>query len=613
MRLLYFLLFVVGITSYASAQVLQNSAKPSTDKNETTSVVNASSPETLNVRPAQIQAIKNASELKLQLSSEAFNKPRQTLDSLARVNVELNHITSKLNAKVDSLDKAERELKEARALFLAARRERKANTDLLRKIEKQKEEKAAKARKDVEEAELNSRFNALALAMKKIAKLNSSIADLKVNVATLDSSNKVADSLKILDGALIPDLRSKLGRNRFILTNLHTLFDSTHTLQMRRNINDSLSNISTEYEMIALDNQDLLVKVKNQIEDREIRDEKLKALSQQLQLALSTVNSSFSFDSTKSINNQNEKLNQVEQQLSAIDKDVHTKLGIAKSDKEYRTILKTYLSLAQRYKTNSTKLDNFQKATFKELNKNKKDNEMEFGALPNVSQLVGETRGLNLNISVIGAYSTSNDTIRTSFESRLFTGTIPKDLVNARSLFIPEISSFGVQVKYSVGWETKSNFGNNSYLNHKGLNFEVNLLNKKILSDSLLEPGADLNNFVAHFKGGYEQVIIKKRMSVYANASWFSLIDNVTNFHKQFDQYLKYKDKNSYWFGDFGARFLLLPGAGASTLKTGDLSIYADINFIIPGSWGRNIIQTDDKLFTLIKIGLKKSLGVIHR
>ncbi|MBE9460544.1 hypothetical protein ACFP1I_02450 [Dyadobacter subterraneus] len=601
MRILYLigLLTVLGL-SVKAQEVLMNSAK-NTGLTENLKLKKVSI-DSLNIKPAELNAFTNSSKTVLKFSNEDFAKPGVTKDSLKSLNVQSSQIFLKFDEfKRDSV-KIHGELKKIRAQKdYAAKKADEA--EKLKKI-------ADEARKNLE-----NQIKIFTVLSGKAAFINSSINSLQSNLLKLDSVNNLSDSLKILSKKLIPDLRTKLGKNIFVLGSMHTLFDSSFSLKTRQEINDSLSDISVNYQILNQDATDLLKDVEKEMTSRDDRAINIKDLQSRLKTLFELVNRKVDLKDVAILTQQDSLLKNIQSSIDIIDNQVKTKLGLVKSDKEYRKLIERYLYQYKEYNRNSKLFEDFQKRRFKELKKKTRDkgDEMDFGALPSISQLIGQTRALNLNISVLGSYSTSNDTIRTSFETRLFTGTIPKELINPRSLFIPEISSFGVQVKYSVGWETRSNFGNNSYLNHKGLNFEVNLLNKKILIDSLFKSGDDLNNFVAHFKGGFEQVIVKERMSVYVNASWLSFIDNVSNFHSQYDRYLKVKNKNSYWFGDFGARFLLLPGTAASDIKTGGLSIYADINFIIPGSWGRNIIQTNDKLLTIVKIGVKKSLGVIHR
>ena len=606
-RIVTMLSLGVLIGFQARSQVLNNSTRMKEKEPLGIPQENLIKAESLDIDPGKLSSIKNAATNTLTLPIPSVDPSKKVIDSLNSRNDELQSLNDNLKKNNKALNSAVENLRIAkvRLSMVYKENERIAAEQKVRDAEK------AAAEKKVEE--LKARFDLLAIIAKKQAATSNLLISIRKLAGKLDSSSHLTDSLTVLQKNLLPDLRSKVAKNKFVANNLHTMFDTTQTRDKRILMNDTLSDIDAAYVNIADEQNFLLSSVHEELAAKRKRENELQSILVFVDQKAAVFQEPLQLENPDDIDRLDQKITLVQKDLTDIDKSLRgrIRLEILEGNARYREILKLYLEQVDQFKVNTKKLQSFQKANF--VNKTaSKATDVDFEALPNLSQLIGENRAPNLNINIAGQFSFQNQNSRSSFESRLFTANVPKTMYNPRALFIPEISSFGVQVKYVLGWELTGNIGNKKVFNHLGLNMEVNLLNKRVLDESLFKPEDDLSNFIAHFKGGYEQVVIKERMSVYVNLNWLGLIDNVKNFHVQYDQYLKVPNKNTYWFGDFGTRLLLIPGTNKGDGK-GDFQLFSDINFILPGSWGRNIIQTEDKILTLAKIGFRKSLGVIHR
>jgi hypothetical protein len=609
-KLLFMAVMAYGSTTSSYGQILNNSTKISEKSGPAAPiVVTQSVPETLNVTPATIEAIKNEVLATPTPQLEGYSEVRKLADSLAKERSRLTEISERLQNDSQALMNAKAKVKAAQdRINTIALSKQKSDAQALDSLRKAKEEEDRKSIK-----ELQSKSESIIAAARSQSALNKLSLSLTKKLRSADSTIVSPDSLNVLSEKLIPDLRSKVAKNTFLANNLHTLFDSTHNTKRRMVLNDSLSDICAIYSGIADDNKDLNSRVRDVIKTKQILSTKIKSLSKEIEDGLKRTQDELNFNSTEQLTAYQSMMDQIVIRYRKIEEVLKDEIGpaIISGTLEYKQLLKQYISLGDKFSKTSNDLTRLQKDNIN-LTPKVKSEEMDFGALPNLTQLIGDNRAPNLNISIVGSFSSTSETINSTFETKIFTANLPKELQNAKALFIPELSSFGVQVAYSLGWETRSQLGRNSFLNHRGVNVAVNLLNKKVLNESQFAIDEDLSNFTAHLKGGFEQVIVKDRMSVYANVSWIGLIDNVKNFREQYSQFLEKPKQSTFWFGDFGARFLLLPNL-KNVSAGGNLQIYADINFTLPGIWGRDIMQTDDKIMTLVKIGFKKSLGIIHR
>ena len=444
------------------------------------------------------------------------------------------------------------------------------------------------------------------------------------------------DSLKLLI-AQIPGTRSQIKNRSFYISSLSALYDTSYTKKDKLLIIDTLSYFSVVYTMLDEEAKDLTsdlkISIKNisNIDKSAIKQDTLlsRLLRQARLIKINNLTpavfaSKDTLDKiTKRITSALDSLNSARASLYQDDQDL---LDIKNNFKDFS---KSFLKIKNSYEKSTKDFSAFYNKKF--ADKKQGIEETEFGAFPNISYLIGEQRSLNLNISVLGAYTKINEGNFDRFEARLFTSNVPKTLTNARSLFIPESSTFGTQIKYVTGYEIsarKPGQPQKQTVTSFGGTFELNLLSKRlatgISSVSVTNPTSgtstpdDLNNFIVHAKGGGELIILKDVFSVYGNLNWISLIDNTQKFHLQFKELDQIDNKSSWVFFDIGFKLLLNPSGGdAKKLVGSGLKIIADFDLVIPRKWGRqlvngvNIVDNSDKFLPIIRLGVKKSLGII--
>ena len=458
-----------------------------------------------------------------------------------------------------------------------------------------------------------------------VERINKDKGDIKKIINELNSTKDSLSKLK----ALVYEAQSIVKNSLYQATSLYSLYDTTFTRGVRETIIKSLSPLSAQYNMSDENLKDLLQDIKSSTRDIDVALERSMGrdtlLNEYYERATSLINNTAvtSISSLQDAEKNGETLGNLLDNFYL--KDVAN--WLQKSRNNFKAFSSQLIDIKKKYNNDTKAYDDLYTKYFV---KKESVDETEFGAFPNISYLIGDQRSLNLNISVLGAYTKVNDDAFSRFEAKLFTGSIPKGLVNARSLFIPEVSSFGTQIKYVTGYAlsaTKPGKEKKQVISNFGGTFELNLLSKQLSSDisslTATVPSSStstgLNNFVIHAKGGGELVILRDVFSVYSNLNWITLIDNTANFHKQFANLDRIDNKSSWVFFDIGCKLLLNPAGGdAKKVALNGLKIVADFDLIIPRMWGRQLIngQNDvsksDMFLPLIKLGVRKSLGIIR-
>lgn len=450
-------------------------------------------------------------------------------------------------------------------------------------------------------------------------------SDRRVLEQLRTKAEHIRDSLTAISSAL-PQTHDQIRQRLFKLTNIHTLFDTSYTYKARTSIIDSLAIFAAQLDALNEDLSDLKRLSRLTIEKA---DEAAKALVAKLP----------DIDTIASRNSQT--VSTMDSTTFDVIKDEHGKrraaletIGgfIQEQQRNLQQLALSYQTTVKRIgDANSTSVTLY-KASADYINRNLKEakpksslEEVEFGAFPNVSYILGDQRALNLNIGILGAYSSIDTVTFSRLEARLFTGSVPKNLANPRSLFIPEASTFGTQIRYTTDRNVVVSNKARRYITNIGFMGELNLLSKRILSDSLTTSAVSStvteasSNFIVHARGGLEMVVYKGVFSVYANYNWMALIDNIERFRNQYARLTQIGDKTSFGFIDIGGRILLNPRGGDSKKYIGSgLNIVADFNLIIPRAWGRELLSNRqdnkniDRFIPVIRLGVRKSLGTLH-
>lgn len=526
---------------------------------------------------------------------------------------------SRLKVKSDSVTKAiseivaqNRQLADRRAAMAATE---KNNSDLKNANVLLKERADLMASISREQSDYYDKINANKSALVKI------ISELKQTRDSLNELNKQA-SLS----------RNQIKNSTFRIASLYSLYDTTFTRANKLTIIDSISNFSTIFAIQDENVKDLTDAIKTSVKNVEAvllsssgNDTLLDSLSKVVRTLV--VNKDTLTNET--LKKTEEISKNIAKALSRLTVDQNNN-SLTKLRSEFKNFSNIFISIKTNYNAVNKRYATFFNNSFSE--KKKPVEETEFGAFPNLSSLIGEQRTLNLNISILGSYTKRDDKQFSSFEARLFTGNVPKGLTNARSLFIPEASTFGTQIKYTTGVKltaSKPLEPEKQVATNLGGQFELNLLSKRLAtgigSTTMTSPSSgtssvdDLNNFVIHARVGGELVVLKDVFSIYTSANWITLLDNVQKFHEQYKSLNQITDKSSWFFFDVGCRLLFNPSGGDAKKFIGSgLKIVADFNLIVPKLWGRQLINNTnditqtDKVLPVIRIGIRKSLGIIH-
>ena len=509
------------------------------------------------------------------------------------------------------------------------------STNELEKVKK--ENTVLKTKQDIldkENKELAFNVNALAALNNNKTNFNEIISSRKLDLnKALKILNNTKDSLVALK-LLVEESRNQITNSMFRVSSVYSLYDTSFTRKNKEVIIDSLSLLATTFTRIDEDSKEINEDIKNSIKNIDLtieiclsKDSVLNIYTKKVQ-SLITKKDSININLLKKVLIQS---NDIEATLKAFSVNPQSKFS-NKLQADFKSYSKRFITIKKNFDTNQKKYNSFYKNNL--TRGSSSIEQSEFGALPNITSLIGEQRALNLNVSILGSYTKKDDQSFNVIEAKLFTSNVPNSLANPRSLFIPEVSTFGTQIKYVSGYNFVASKPNSTSTTQIATtfsgNFELNLLSKRlstgITSVTTTNPSNntlvsnDLNNFVIHARGGGEFVILREVFSIYANLNWISIIDNVQKFHQTFDGLTEIDKKSSWVFFDVGCRILLNPAGGDAKKYAGSgFNIIADFNLIIPKVWGRQLINSTnntaktDMFIPLIRLGIRKSLGVISK
>lgn len=227
------------------------------------------------------------------------------------------------------------------------------------------------------------------------------------------------------------------------------------------------------------------------------------------------------------------------------------------------------------------------KAKRNKLNADSVPSDKELSALPGAS-IFGSR--IVPNIALVGSktFSGSDNAFGFGGELRFFTGGTSDGVAKGmQNYFIPEASTYGIQINASLGLSSDPKNDIKRFI----VNSSFNYLGKNIKIDS----SNTFSTSVIHYKLGLQYILVKNAISAYINYNGILPIDNISNVEKYIDKASKWRE-----FTDVGLKlyFDLMPKKSFFLLM--------DLGFTLVNSTVSDIVKTKDLAIPTVKLSLRK-------